>query len=98
MGYEYMKPQVIHTTLERDKDGTWYYVHVPKDVRDAYKQLERRGTIAVNVTVGNSLWQASILPWADGSGQISINKKVRDAEGLELGQQIQVEVVPRERS
>jgi hypothetical protein len=90
-----MQSQTIEAVLERDKDGTWYYVHVPKEVRDTYKELERRGAIAVTVTVGSSTWQASILPWADGSGQISVNKKVREKESLSLGQQISLEITPR---
>jgi hypothetical protein len=77
--------------LERDKDGTWWYVHVPKDIRDQLKYLEKRGgTIPVVVTIGLTTWQTSMLPWADGSAQITINKTVRDKEALRLNQQLQV--------
>lgn len=93
-----MQPQHITAILECDKDGTWYYVHIPKQIRDAYKPLENRGAIPITVTVGASTWQASMLPWADGSAQISINKRVREKEGLELGQEIQLCIVPRPRN
>lgn len=93
-----MSSQILTATLECDKDGAWYYVHVPKEVRDAYKQFERRGAIAVTAKIGKNTWQASILPWADGSGQISVNKKIRDKEELQLGDQVKVEIEPRERA
>lgn len=71
---------------------------MPKEVRDTYKQLERHGAIAVNVELSNSRWQASVLPWADGSGQISVNKRVREKEGLQFGQEIKVTIEPRLRN
>jgi hypothetical protein len=81
--------------LERDKDGTWWYVHVPKQIRDQLKHLEKRGTIPVSATIGHTTWQASMLPWADGSAQITINKTVRTKEALKLGQELQVRIEPR---
>jgi hypothetical protein len=82
-------------TLERDKDGTWWYVHVPKHIRDQLKHLEKRGTIPVSATIGGSTWQASLLPWADGSAQITIKKTIRDKEALTLGQELQVLIAPK---
>jgi uncharacterized protein DUF1905 len=92
-----MKPQTLDVVLEKDQDGTWHYVHVAKGVRDAYKSLERRGTIAVTVTIGSSTWPASMLPWADGSAQISINKKVREKENLQVGRTLKLIIEPRKR-
>jgi hypothetical protein len=83
--------------LERDKDGTWWYVHVPKQIRHQLKHLETRGMIPVSATIGHTTWQASLLPWADGSAQITINKTVRTKEALTLGQELQVRVQPRTR-
>lgn len=93
-----MKPQLLSAVLECDKDGTWYYVHVPKEIREGYRQFEHRGAIAITAKVGKSTWQGSMLPWADGSAQISVNKKIRDKEGLVLGERIDIIVVPRERT
>jgi hypothetical protein len=81
--------------LQQDTDGTWWYVHVPKDVRNSLKQFERRGIIHVSVTLGSSTWEGSMLPWADGTAQISINKKVRAKENLKLGDTLEVSVKPR---
>ncbi len=87
--------QVFEAKLEMDKDGTWWYIHVPKKIRDAFKQYEKRGITPVNVTIGNTTWEGSMLPWADGSAQISVNKKIRNKEGLELGDTLLVNVSPR---
>ena len=82
-------------TLERDTDGTWWYIHVPKHIRDQLKHLEKRGAIPVTATIGRTTWPASLLPWADGSAQITVNKTVRDNEALTLGQEVEVLIVPR---
>lgn len=92
-----MQPETIKTSLECDKDGTWYYVHIPKQVRGKFKALEKRGAIKVTSTIGNSTWNGSMLPWADGSAQIVINKKVRLHEQLELGHELTIVIQPRER-
>ena len=93
-----MKPHTITAPLEMDKDGTWYYVHVPLEVRQDFKSLEKRGIIPVTARVGSSTWPASLLPWADGSAQLSIGRKIRERENLSRGQQIEVEIAPRERA
>jgi len=82
-------------TLERDQDGTWWYIHVPKHIRDQLKHLEKRGAIPVSATIGRTTWQASLLPWADGSAQITVKKAVRDREAFTLGQKLQVFIEPR---
>jgi hypothetical protein len=88
--------QIAFTSmLERDKDGTWWYVQVPKHIRDQLKHLERRRIIPVTATIGRTTWRASMLPWVDGGAQITVNKKVRDKEALTLGQELDVLIVPR---
>ena len=90
------EPSIRFTSsVERDKDGTWWFAHVPKTVRAKLKDRERRGHTAVRVTIGQTSWDASIMPWADGSGQITLKKGVRTAEELQLGQRVRIEVVPR---
>ena len=81
--------------LERDKDGTWWYVRVPSRVRDSLKAFEKRGIIRVTATIGDRRWDGSVLPWADGSGQLSIAKPIRSELGLQLGQTIHILVRPR---
>ncbi|HSX28965.1 MAG TPA: DUF1905 domain-containing protein [Candidatus Saccharimonadales bacterium] len=90
-----MPSQTFQAQLEQDADGTWWYVHVPKKIRDSFKEFERRGIIHVSVTIGNTTWDGSMLPWADGSAQVSIHKKIRAKEGLERGDTLLVTVRPR---
>ena len=90
------EPSIRFTSsVERDKDGTWWFAHVPKAVRAKMKDHERRGHTAVRVTIGQTSWDASLMPWADGSAQITLKKTVRDAEELQLGARVRIEVVPR---
>ncbi len=84
----------IRAKPEQDKDGTWWYVHVPVEVRAKWKALEKRGAIAVTAIIGETTWDGSILPWADGSGQISVNKVVRAKESLSLGQELTIHIKP----
>jgi len=91
-----MKPLIIQAILEQDTDGTWWYVHIPKTIRDSLKTYEKRGIIHVRATIGATSWDGSLLPWADGSAQISINKRVRDKEKLELGKSLQLSLTPRD--
>ena len=90
-----MKPQTITGKLERDKDSNWHYVHIPKPVRDHFEALEKRGIIAVNATIGDTSWQGSLLPWADGSAQISVSQAVRTREKLSAGDEITILLAPR---
>jgi hypothetical protein len=82
----------IRSKLERDKDGTWWYVHIPKRVRERLKHAERRGAIPVAATVGESSWEGSLLPWADGSAQLVVKKDVRARERLRLGDEVVVKI------
>jgi len=90
-----MEPLFFTATLEQDKDGTWWYAHVPKEVRQALKHLEVHGTIPVEATIGHTSWAASLLPWADGSAQIVIKKLIRDKEHLEPGDTLAITVRQR---
>lgn len=82
--------------LERDKDATRWYAHVPKDIREALKHHQKRGgTIPVTATIGHTTWEASLMPWADGSAQTVIKQSVRDRENLHLGDQLTVQLKER---
>ena len=87
--------QIFRARLQRDADGTWWFVHVPEEVRRAFAHLERRGHTRVWVTVGGTTWPASLMPWADGSAQVVVNAKVRGRESLDLGQELEVRLTPR---
>ena len=81
--------------LEMDTDGTWWYVHVPKDIRQKLKHLEKRGMVPVTATIGKTSWDGSLMPWADGSAQLVVKKDIRTKEKLEQGQMLHVYLIPR---
>ncbi|HEU0266344.1 MAG TPA: DUF1905 domain-containing protein [Candidatus Saccharimonadaceae bacterium] len=66
-----MKSHTITTTLQRDSDSDWHYPHIPKDVRDDLKSFEKRGHVTVTATIGATTWSGSLMPWADGSAQLT---------------------------
>lgn len=90
-----MEQLCFTSKLEMDKDGTWWYVHVPKEIRLKLKSFEKRGIIAISATIGKTNWDGSLLPWADGSAQLSVKRDTRTKEKLELGQKVYVCVNPR---
>jgi len=83
------------TSVDQDKDGTWWFAHVPREVRERLKRYEKRGNIAVIATIGRTTWDASLMPWADGSAQIVLKKHVREAEDLKPHQRITIVLQPR---
>jgi len=90
-----MKQLSFTGALEKDKDGTWWYVHVPKKIRQSLKHLEKWGMIPVIATIGKTNWEASLMPWADGSAQLVVNKNIRAKENLDQGEKVQVYIQPR---
>lgn len=85
----------LAATLEMDKDGIWYYIHVPKEIRNSLKEFEHRGSIKVTGTLSDLTWDCRLLPWADGSAQMSIPKKVREKQELQLDSALNVQIKPR---
>ena len=79
------QPETVSAPLERDTDGTWWYLHVPRHVREVFAAYQRRGVVSVRATIGTTTWDGSLLPWADGSAQLSVNRRIRTAESLDLG-------------
>lgn len=80
----------VSDTLEVDEDGTWHYLHVPTEVRAGWAEHARRGSIRVTATLGASTWDGSLLPWADGSAQLSVNAAIRAREHVAAGDRITV--------
>ena len=79
------------------------FVRMPSDAAEAIvgHELERRlelgkrrgfGSVKVTVKLGGSRWQTSLFPNKDGSWFLPVRKPVRLAEGLEYGDEIEVEL------
>ncbi len=77
-------------------EGGWRFVTVPTDVADEIADLtagNRRGfgSVKVTVTVGGTSWQTSVFPdGAKGTYVLPMKKSVRNAEGLEDGDDVPV--------
>jgi Domain of unknown function (DUF1905) len=89
------RPLSFETTLVQDEGGTWWYAQVPRTVREQLGAHARRGFIPVVATIGETSWDATLMPWADGSAQIVVKREVRERESLGPGQALQVSVRPR---
>lgn len=77
----------------------WYFVDVPLDasaeIREWADALPRAGFGAVKVTarIGDTRWPTSIFPAsAEGSYSLALNAMVRRAEGIEYGDEVDVEI------
>ena len=82
--------------IDVDADGTWHYLHVPVEVRAGWAEHARRGSIRVTATLGGTSWDGSLLPWADGSAQLSIPARVRARERLVAGEVVSVSLALRD--
>jgi hypothetical protein len=79
------------------------FVRIPADAAEQIvaHELERRlelgkrrgfGSVKVAVTLGDITWQTSLFPNKDGSWFLPIRKPVRLAEGLDYGDDVEVEL------
>ena len=79
------------------------FVRIPADAAEQIvaHEFERRlelgkrrgfGSVKVTVTLGGSRWQTSLFPNKDGSWFLPIKKPVRLAEGLEYGEEVEIEL------
>jgi hypothetical protein len=72
-------------------DMAWYFVHVPRDYFEPIRAKYGKGMIKVSVAVGKTTWDTSLFPHTkDRSFLIAIKAKVRKAEGLMAGDEIEV--------
>jgi hypothetical protein len=81
--------------LWRWQDGSWFFVTLPSDL-SADLRVEAGpprgfGSVRVEVTLGSSVWRTSVFPdKASGSFVLPVKKAVRDAEGLDEGDECDV--------
>ncbi len=81
----------------------YYFVTVPQEQSQAIKSAERLltygwGMIPVKVRIGQTEWQTSLWP-KDGLYVVPLKDKIREAEGLQVGQTVTLtlEVIPNKR-
>ncbi|MBP2457132.1 DUF1905 domain-containing protein [Clavibacter michiganensis] len=52
------------------------------------------GSVPVRVRVGTTTWRTSVFPQGDGTWVLPIKRAVRDAQGLEVGEPVHVDLEP----
>jgi hypothetical protein len=72
----------------------WHYVTVPEEECAALEAVAGLvsygwGVIPVTAQVGRTAWTTSLFP-KDGSYLVPVKTAVREAEGLELGDEVEV--------
>ena len=77
--------------------GTWVLLTVPEDesedIRDLAPNVGGFGSVRVRVSIGDSQWLTSVFPQRDnGPFVLPIKKPVRKAEGIDVGDRVDVEL------
>lgn len=73
------------------------HVVAPQAVSDELAPLADRGLIAVRAQLGETVWDTSLLPRGDGRHFIPLKAAVRDAHGIDVGDEVTLTIAPRER-
>lgn len=78
--------------------GSWVFVTLPESSSESIRSMPRPpapgfGSLRVRATVGDTTWSTSIFPDAkSGCYVLPVKKGVRRAEGVEVGDVIEVVV------
>ena len=70
------------------QEGGWTYVRVAREHSEVTREQADRGVVAVTATIGQTTWDTSLMPMGDGTHFIALNKKVRNAEGIRVGDRV----------
>jgi hypothetical protein len=69
--------------------GGWVYVPITQTYKD-FGGKPKWGLVPATITIGNTTWKKSLLPFGDGTLFIALNEKVRKAEKITVGNVITV--------
>ena len=76
----------------------WYFVTLPHDISDEIDEITADvrtgfGSVRVRVTVGATTWHTSLFPDATAQSYVlPVKQAVRDAEHLERGRPVRLEI------
>ena len=78
-------------------EGAWVFATVPLDVADEIKEIvpDRRGfgSVRVEVRIGSTVWRTSVFPdSSSGCFVLPVKKGVRVAEGVDVGDDAEIEL------
>lgn len=77
--------------------GAWHFVLLPLELSEEIRELTAgftRGfrSLRVDVVLGGTRWRTSIFPSRAGPYLLPVKKAVRDAEGVEEGDDVELEL------
>jgi hypothetical protein len=86
---------------EWEGKAAWVFVTVPADVSADIREMPRLprgfGSVRVQVALGGSRWRTSVFPQSkEGTYLLPVKRAVRDAEGVEVGDLVTIDLEPLE--
>lgn len=86
---------------EWEGKAAWVFVTVPADVSADIREMPRMprgfGSVRVQVALGGSRWRTSVFPQSkEGTYLLPVKRAVRDAEGVEVGDLVMIDLEPLE--
>lgn len=84
---------------ESEGEAAWVFVTLPHDVADVIAEVAPRGpgfgSVPVGVKIGTTEWRTSLFPdKRSASYLLPVKRAVRAAEGVEVGDDVEVAIVP----
>lgn len=81
-------------------EGSWFFVSMPEDLSEELRELTaargpRRGfgSVRVRATIGGTTFSTSVFPSKEGPYLLPVKRAVREAEGLDDGDDVEVRLV-----
>ncbi|GAA2034555.1 DUF1905 domain-containing protein [Agromyces tropicus] len=94
MAESYRFTSTVYRWQERASDS-WFFVDVPEgpsaDIADRPRVPRGFGSVRVSATIGDTTWRTSIFP-GGGRYALPLKRAVRDAEGIEEGETVEVRI------
>jgi len=87
----------FRTELWLHSSGTWVFATVPEDESDEIHEVAPHvggfGSVRVGVQIGDSHWKTSVFPNKEsGCFVLPIKKPMRKAEGVDVGDNVEIEI------
>ncbi len=81
----------------QERRDTWTFVTLPEEASEAVHEASLArgpragfGSVRVEVRIGASTWRTSVFPGRDGLFVLPVKRSVREAEGVEAGDDVRV--------
>ena len=75
------------------------FVSLPADLAPMLREMGQAGrrgfgSVPVRARVGTTTWRTSVFPQGDGTWILPVKRAIRDAHGLEVGDDVHVDLEP----